>query len=96
MAVTPPSDESDDSTTGDKLILSHGWLAKWKGRHGVFSVRLHGEAGSADQQGVGRAQAELPGIIGRYKPEDVFNVDETGLYYRQAVSLLRHHTCTSL
>ena len=60
----------------------------------MFSVRLHGEAGGADQQGITRAQTELPSIIERDKPEDVFNLDETGLYYRQAVSFLRHHTYT--
>ena len=48
-------------------------------------MRLHGEAGGADQQGVARAQRELPGIIEKYRPEDVFNIDETGLFYRQAV-----------
>ena len=61
-----------------QLILSNGWLSRWKGWHGVFSVRLHGEAGGADQQGVARAQRELPGIIEKYRPEDVFNIDETG------------------
>eukprot|EP00731_Ephydatia_muelleri_P014338 Em0008g58a len=59
------------STPDGKLVLSNGWLAHWKGRHGVFSVRLHGEAGGADQQGISRARAELPQIIGRYQPEDV-------------------------
>ena len=77
-----------------QLILSNGWLSTWKGRHGVFSVRLHGEAGGADQQGVARAQRELPGIIEKYRPEDVFNIDETGLFYRQAVSDLIKATCT--
>ena len=74
----------DDDHTADGL--SHGWLAKWKKRHGVFSVHLHGEAGGADQQGVARAQRELPDILSHYRPDDIFNFDETGLYYRQAVS----------
>eukprot|EP00731_Ephydatia_muelleri_P019447 Em0012g272a len=72
----------DDDHTADGL--SHGWLAKWKKRHGVFSVHLHGEAGGADQQGVARAQRELPDILSHYRPDDIFNFDETGLYYRQA------------
>ena len=49
-------------------------------------MRLHGEAGGADLDGVRRAQSELQGILEKYAPEDVFNVDETGLFYRQAVS----------
>eukprot|EP00731_Ephydatia_muelleri_P026385 Em0018g485a len=72
----------DDDHTADGL--SHGWLAKWKKRHGVFSVHLHGEAGGADQQDVARAQRELPDILSHYRPDDIFNFDETGLYYRQA------------
>ena len=74
----------DDDHTVD--VLSHGWLAKWKKRHGVFSVHLHGEAGGAHQQGVARAQRELPDTLSHYRPDDIFNFDETGLYYRQAVS----------
>ena len=71
----------DDDHTADGL--SHGWLAKlWKKRHGVFSVHLHGEAGG----GVARAQRKLPDILSHYRPDDIFNFDETGLYYRQAVS----------
>eukprot|EP00731_Ephydatia_muelleri_P011612 Em0006g506a len=41
-------------------------------------------AGGADQQGVARAQRELPDILSHYRPDDIFNFDETGLYYRQA------------
>ena len=51
-----------------------------KGQHSVFGVRLHGQGGDADQQGVARAQRELSGIIEKYRPEDVFNIDETGLF----------------
>ena len=56
----------EDFTVDGALILSHGWLARWKGRHGLFSVRLHGEAGGADQLGITRAREELPGIIQRF------------------------------
>ena len=93
--LSPTASSNDDLTVDGQLILSNGWLSRWKGRHGVFSVRLHGEAGGADQQGVARAQRELPGIIEKYQPEDVFNIDETGLFYRQAVSdLIKAHAHT--
>ncbi|KAL5475714.1 hypothetical protein EMCRGX_G025561 [Ephydatia muelleri] len=82
--LSPTASSNNDLTVDGQLILSNGWLSRWKGRHGVFSVQLHGEAGGADQQGVARAQRELPGIIEKYRPEDVFNIDETGLFYRQA------------
>ena len=93
--LSPTASSNDDLTVDGLLILSNGWLSRWKGRHGVFGVRLHGEAGDADQQGVARAQKELPGIIEKYQPEDVFNIDETGLFYRHAVSdLIKAHAHT--
>ena len=36
--------------------------------------------------GVAKAQRELPDILSHYRPDDVFNFAETGLYCRQAVS----------
>ena len=93
--LSPTASSNDDLTVDGQLILSNGWLSRWKGRHGIFGVRLHGEAGDADQQGVARAQRELPGIIEKYQPEDVFNIDETGLFYRHAVSdLIKAHAHT--
>ena len=53
--LSPTASSNDDLTVDGQLILSNGWLSRWKGRHGVFGVRLHGEAGDADQQGVARA-----------------------------------------
>ena len=86
MPHTGQPDQDEECTTDGVLILSYGWLCNCKRCHGVFSVRLHGEAGSADQEGVARAQRELPSILNNFRLEDVFNYDETGLYYGQAVS----------
>ena len=85
-----------ECTTDVKLILSYGGLCNWKRHHGVFSVRLHGKASSADQEGVARAQRELPSILNNFRLEDVFNYDETGLYYRQAVSGYKYCILTKL
>ena len=53
LCCTPPSDE--DSNADGKHTLSHGWLAKQKGWHGIFSVHLHGETGGTDQQGAAKS-----------------------------------------
>eukprot|EP00731_Ephydatia_muelleri_P028984 Em0020g628a len=50
MPNTGQPNQDEECTTDGKLILSYGWLCNWKRRHGVFSVRLHGKAGSADQE----------------------------------------------
>jgi hypothetical protein len=61
--------------------FSDGWLQKFLDRHGMKSLKLSGEAGSADMDAV---RAELPvlqSLISEYPPSDVFNMDETGLFY---------------
>ena len=62
--------------------ISHGWLQRFKLRHGIACHYLHGEAGDADATGVALAMEKMPSILKDYDPEDVFNFDETGLYYR--------------
>ena len=41
--LSPQTQGECDETPDGKLVLSNGWLARWKGRHGVFSVHLHRE-----------------------------------------------------
>ncbi|OAE33101.1 hypothetical protein AXG93_3896s1000 [Marchantia polymorpha subsp. ruderalis] len=61
--------------------LSHGWLQKFKTQHGIKCYYLHGESGDADEVGVAFAMAKIPFILKKYDPEDIFNFDETDLYY---------------
>lgn len=46
-------------------------------------MKQHGEKQDADYFSAGRWVVEvLPGIIKYYEPRNVFNADETGLYWR--------------
>jgi hypothetical protein len=45
-------------------------------------VYLHGESGDANVDGVAQAISQLPIRLSNYEPEDVYNMDETGLYFR--------------
>lgn len=72
----------------DQLKLSNGWLESFKRRNGLKEWKRHGEAGSADKVTVEwerrRIQArELIKTYG-YKLRDIFNMDETGLFYGYA------------
>ena len=67
MPHTGQPDQDKECTTDGVLIRSYGWLCNWKRCHGVFSVHLHGEAGSADQEGVARAQRKLPSILNNFR-----------------------------
>ena len=43
---------------------------------------LHGESGDVDANGVAHAISQLPILLSAYEPGDVYNMDETGLYFR--------------
>lgn len=62
--------------------ISHGWLQRFKLWHGITCHHLHGEAGDADAARVALAMEKMPSILKDYDPEDVFNFDETGSYYK--------------
>ena len=60
-----------------------GWLNRWKARKQIVYKRLHGEKSSADVQGAQEWIAnKLPSLLESYSPSDIYNADETGLYYR--------------
>jgi hypothetical protein len=67
------------------FVQSNGWAARLMARHSWTSVKLHGEAGELDLT-VGHladAISSLRTKISNYPLVNVFNVDETGLNFRQ-------------
>lgn len=65
--------------------FSVGWLQKFKKRHGIQEHTRHGELGSVPES----AEEEMKGIrtlAGEYNEEDIYNMDETGLYWRMMPS----------
>ncbi|KAL3842406.1 hypothetical protein ACJMK2_020441 [Sinanodonta woodiana] len=60
-----------------------GWLERWKMRNGIQFKRQHGEKQDGIDFGAERWVIDvLPEILKDYQPKDIFNVDETGLYWR--------------
>jgi hypothetical protein len=68
--------------TEKELRLSNGWLHKFKTRHSIRQFTLHGEADSVDRSELAVNRIELKELIGQYSPQDVFNFDESALFYR--------------
>ena len=66
------------------FLASRGWLQKWQRRHGVRSVQIAGEARSADLAAAEEFLPRLQALVEEedYSPEQVFNADETALYWR--------------
>lgn len=71
---------SDDDFKG-----SWQWFQKFRGRHGLQQSFLHGEGGEVDREDPEMlAQLnDLYDVINQYDPEHVYNMDETGYFYRQ-------------
>src|SRR6266851_2670220 len=67
----------------NRLKLSNGWLAWFKDRNGLREWKQHGEAASANNKMVEQEQTRIQNLIkdGQYQLRDIYNMDETGLFY---------------
>ena len=61
---------------------SNDWLQKFRTRHGIKHRAICGESATVDPATVDDWKARLPLIIDKYAPEDVYNADETGLFFK--------------
>ena len=65
------------------FVATEGWLSRWKAWYQIRYKRAHGEKGSADIKSAEEwTSTILPGLLEEYRPNEVYNADETGLYYR--------------
>lgn len=63
--------------------ITSGWIDRWKIRHGVSSKVMAGEKTSVDEDVVAYwKNNRLPEILKNWAPEDIYNVDETGLFWK--------------
>ncbi len=66
------------------LTFLHGWLMRWRRRYGVEFKETHGEKLDADTEAADKWVTEvLPTILARYSLSQVFNCDETAVFYRR-------------
>jgi len=65
------------------LRLSEGWLSRYKVRNGLKQMKGHGEAASAVPETVDKEWLCLQELLKKsgYKLHDIFNKDETFLFY---------------
>jgi len=66
------------------FVGSPGFIQRWASRHRLKSVKLWGQAGSAAEavRKGERRMAEIRSDLADYDPENIYNMDETGLQYR--------------
>ncbi|XP_054734021.1 tigger transposable element-derived protein 4-like [Anastrepha obliqua] len=58
---------------------SDGWLNKRRIRNNVAFKCVSGEAADVNQDGVEQFRTKLPSLLTGYKPQDIYNADESGL-----------------
>ena len=62
---------------------SDGWFRRWRNRFSIGdSVRLYGEAGDVNLAEMEPIMDDFREQLQDYRPENIFNMDETGLFYR--------------
>lgn len=67
----------------EKFTASAGWLQRFKRRFGLNWKSLNGDAAAADQNVVlDWIENTFMPLMNRYEEKDVFNADETGLFFK--------------
>ena len=77
------AEELNSGMGHDQWSCSSGWLSRWKVRHNIRYRRVCGENAAVDKDVCEEwTETVLLPVLRRYDPCDVFNADETGLYWR--------------
>ena len=66
----------------DNFSASNGWLQSFLKRHNIKSSILSGEAADVSEDVLDDWVKRLPSILEGYDTKDIFNADETGLFFR--------------
>ncbi|XP_008182612.1 tigger transposable element-derived protein 4-like [Acyrthosiphon pisum] len=77
---------------------SSGWLTNWKKRHDVVFRTVCGEKASVDTHCCSNWIKNLPDVLTGYSSNDIFNVDETGLFFKclpDKTLMLKGKECSS-
>ena len=74
-----------EESEGASFNASHGWFHRFKVRANLHNVKVSGETASENTVAAWEFPETLREIIdkGTYLPEQIFNVDETGLYWKR-------------
>ncbi|KAL7291808.1 hypothetical protein TKK_0014589 [Trichogramma kaykai] len=71
-----------------------GWCTRWLKRENIVYGKMHGELNSNDYVGAHSwLKTVWPRLAAQYNPSDIYNADETALYYRalpESCYLFRH------
>ncbi|CAG8653215.1 6368_t:CDS:2, partial [Diversispora eburnea] len=66
----------------DKLKCANGWIYKFKLRNVLQKFNFSGEANSAPLNTLPEERTKLHMILNEYSYDDIYNADETELFFR--------------
>ncbi|UYV78810.1 hypothetical protein LAZ67_16002856 [Cordylochernes scorpioides] len=83
LKESEPSTSSRESNP--QFSASTGWLTGFIKRHSFHNLKIKGEVASADEEAARKYPEKLAKIIkdGGYCAHQIFNVDETGLFWKK-------------
>ena len=73
---------------GQGSNFSNRWLVGFKRRNSLKAYKSHGEVADADTKAAESQLPVLQNIVKEYDERNVFNTDESTLYYRRTPKLL--------
>ena len=67
--------------------FSEGWLTNWKNRYGIRKFVFDREDGSVVvDRDIENQMENIQSILIDYEHRDIYNMDETGLFWRQSLN----------
>ena len=80
--------DHSSSQQNHSFTASKGWFEKLKQRYSLHNIKFQGEQASADAEAARNFKLELSRIIdeGGYTPDQIFNADESALYWKKLPS----------
>ena len=78
-----------------KVSASDGWLRRFKERNDLRVYRRKGELDSVDHLDIPIHREELQKVLQEYDPDDIFNCDETALFWKLEPSYTLAHNPVS-
>ena len=80
--------EQNGMAKSEYMKIDINWINRFKKRRGIFQIRLHGEGASANEAQAENWKSNVLTLIQRqFKPEDIYNLDETTVLENVATQL---------
>ena len=66
----------------NEFRVSEGWFYRWKKRHDLSYIKLHGEASEANTKAAAEwTSCNMQELLKKYESANIYNADETALIF---------------